>query len=547
MNTDYRTGTLQHALAHQAKKHPGRVALVWDDEEYTWEELFLESLAMAEALTDARVGAGQIVATWGTSAPFHVVSLCAAGMIEAIQMPLNPRWPVAFLREMAGKATLVISDGRLPAARCAGASRVLSWNARERSHPRTVTPPPSSVEGNSPVTVDFTRGRSKGVPRGVLLTHGMVLANAAATSEMLKLQSRDSVAFLFPAWQHPHELIGKGLVSGCTSVVVDFPYPRTILSVLRQHSPTWVVGSPRVLDGVLPFGDRVVESFKEVQGVLLVGDYARPRLVNRLVASGVKLLAGWGSAETAGVALAGPIAPETTDMCGTPCPGYEASVRSREGSKEGELLVRGEAVGLSYLDKRPVRGPEGWLPTGDLVRMAQDGTLRLAGRPGEAVPGESRPVSLTRLETTLARISGVADVAAVIPSARPEAVVVYVEPSEGWLSITPLTRRLQQFFGERLPDVVVVQALPRTPDGRVDKIALAAGEMPSMSIETIDKALLDLVNRRAALAAAHRGDENPLAADESVIQRMVGSNAGPLFDDSVREVFRCILDHCRRT
>jgi chorismate mutase len=127
-------------------------------------------------------------------------------------------------------------------------------------------------------------------------------------------------------------------------------------------------------------------------------------------------------------------------------------------------------------------------------------------------------------------------------------VAVYIEPEGTTISISQIIRKLRQFFGPVVPEICVVSSLPRSADGRIDKARLVAGEIPPMSLEAVDKAMLELLNRRALLSAeAPRGDESPLSADETVLQRMVGSNAGPLFDDSVREIFRCILDHSRRT
>lgn len=544
----YPSGTIHHALAVLARKRPKHAALQWDSDVFTWEELFLQTLAMSEALTEAGVRPGSTVAVWGTAAPFHVVSLCAAGMVEAVQMPLNPRWPRAFLREVSSRAAVLVTDGRLPVPKDIRVAKTLSWSSRERSHPRSEGPWPSTAAENSPVTIDFTRGGSGTQPRGALLTHAMVLSNASSTAQALGLGGSDSVACLFPAWQHPHELVGKGLVTGCSTVVVDFPYPRTILSLLSRHSPSWVIASPRVLEGVLPFGDRVIEALGGVTGILLVGDYAKPRLVTRLAAARLRVLNGWGSAETAGIALLGPITPETTDACGLPCPGYEASLRSSGSAKEGELLIRGEALSLTYLDRRPVRGAEGWFATGDLARLTPDGALRLIGRPGEAVQHEGRRVSLARLENGLARVPGVLEAAAIITPSDAAMPTIFIEHGDGALSVTSLVGRLRQFFGSALPEIHLVTALPRTSDGRIDKAALTSGTPPSMGIDAIDKALLDLINKRASLTVSSpRGDESPLSADEAVIQRMVGNNAGPLFDDAVREIFSCIIDHCRRT
>lgn len=550
MSKVHEPGTIQEALKARTEKWPDRPALIWESEILTWADLFSEAEGLATALLDSDITPGAKVATWGSSAPLHVVSLLACGFIESLHVPFNPRWPAPFLQDQLSGIALVITDGRLPALHPTRGIRTLSWRLGAHTASLSERPFSSEVAPHTPVTVDFSRGSPGSAPRGCLLTHRMILANALATAKAMELQRGERVAFLLPGWQHPHELIGKGLATGTVGLVLDFPYPRAALSALNVHHPNWVVTSPRVMDGLLPFGDRMKSAFRSTKKLLLVGDYPCPNLVSEVISiAGVEVFNGWASAETSGVALLGKIDPKASDRIGFPCPGYEASIKSATGSKEGELLLRGEGVALSYADKTPVTGTEGWFATGDIVRLAKDNGLRLLGRPGEAWLRAGRRVPLRHIESSLSRVPGVRETAALLGEEGSGEVSIYIEAGESPLSMSALARRLSQLFGTmEQPDVKLLPALPRQTDGRIDKAVLARGADTELDIEALDRAILALINRRATFASRRSKTEtSPLSVDEAIITRVIGHNAGPLYDDSVEEIFRCILDHCKRT
>lgn len=540
---------MHEKLMARARQRASGIALSWEHTSLTWRELLTEATGFAGVLRHADVGPGDLVAVWGNSAAFHAVSLLGCGIMEAVQMPLNPRWPITFLSDVVSKASVLITDGRLRWPKIATPTTIASWSGRPHRKPIDVDPLLSEANENTVVAVNWSRGSVGAVPKACLLTHKMIIANAASLAEVMELEPDHTVAHLIPGWQHPHELIGKGLVSGSSSLILDFPYPRTALSLLVRYGARWVVAAPRVMESILPFGERVRSAFHDVDAVLLFGDYPRPQTLGRLESlAGVRVFNGWGSAETSGIALLGRVSAKNADNCGTPCPGYEASVQSKSGSKEGELLVRGNGVAMRYLDKTPIVGAEGWFASGDLVRICKDNTLRVLGKPDEAVVRGGKRVPLSQIEAGIARVPGVGDVAAIPRSADGGTITLFVEPAEDTVELPALSRKVRQVFGEsEHPEVRFLFSMPRLPDGRVDKISLAEGRITDESLESLDRAILDLLNRRAAtIAARTSGDTRPLSEDEAVLRGVVGHNRGPLYDDSVEEIFRCILDHCRR-
>ena len=543
------SGTMHRELQIRARDSATDTVLCWDQTSLTWSALLDEAISFAGRLREAGVKPGDLVLVWGNSAALHVVSLLGCGIAETIQMPLNPRWQVSFIRGLLQQASIVVTDGRVQWPPGVPPPMTLSWPDKQKRRTGGTSSFVSEATENTVVAVNWSRGSAGAPPKGCLLTHKMILANAISLGRVMELEPHHTVAHLVPGWQHPHELIGKSLVTGSRSVIVDFPYPRTALSLLGRYGARWVVTAPRVMDSLLPFGDRVRSTFRDVDAVLLVGDFARPHTIEKLEnLAGVRVFNGWGSAETSGVALIGEVSAKNADNCGTPCPGYEASVQSKSGGREGELLIKGHGVALRYLDKTPVVGARDWFASGDLVRICKDGTLRILGRPDEAVVRGGKRVPLSHIETGIARVPGIGDVAAIMGPTEQGTVTIFIEPAEETVELMALSRKVLQIFGESAqPEVRFVFSLPRLPDGRVDKISLAAGRTTDVSVEALDRALIDLVNRRAMITDVHPSrDMRPLSEDEAVLRSVVGHNRGPLYDDSVEEIFRCILDHCRR-
>jgi fatty-acyl-CoA synthase len=149
-----------------------------------------------------------------------------------------------------------------------------------------------------------------------------------------------------------------------------------------------------------------------------------------------------------------------------------------DGTAAGELLVRGPWVATSYyLDEAPERFVDGWLRTGDVATIDPDGRLHVVDRTKDLIKSGGEWISSLALEAALLEAPGVADVAVVaVPherwQERPVAVVVADGTVDQAAVLASLEGRVPRWW--RPDRVEVVDALPRTSVGKVDKRRLRA-------------------------------------------------------------------------
>jgi len=194
-----------------------------------------------------------------------------------------------------------------------------------------------------------------------------------------------------------------------------------------------------------------------------------------------RLLEGYGAIEAGLVTLDQPLKERRTGTVGLPLPGTETRIVDLAGGAPappgaiGELLVRGPQVMLGYADEpAPQRGAsmgvdgEGWLHTGDLARLDDDGYVQVLGRRQDLWrAGDGALVIARDVEEAIIELPEVREVAVVARGGQP---VAYVGLHAGE---TVAAEVLLDFCRRRLPashvprQVVFVEGLPRNFMGQV--------------------------------------------------------------------------------
>ena len=313
-------------------------------------------------------------------------------------------------------------------------------------------PDPPPPTGRDPGFLVFTSGTS-GTAKPVRLSWGNWAASAAASMAHLG-HDADDVWFLgMPL----HHVAGLGIVlrsayaGGSVRLLARFE-PAPYAAVLRQVTMASVV--PTMLNRVLEADSG---PYSGLRAVLVGGGPIPEGLLERAEEAGIPVLPTYGMTETCGqVATLRPGAPLLRRA--HPLPGVEIRV------DDGRIALKGGMISDAVTDD------DGWLVTGDLGELDDEGAVRILGRVDDMIISGGEKVSPAAVEAALAALPGV-DEAVVfgIPSAKwgMEVAAVYTgsAPSEQIAAQLPLPPHA------RPKQIRRVEVIPRTPLGKPDRKA----------------------------------------------------------------------------
>jgi O-succinylbenzoic acid--CoA ligase len=320
-----------------------------------------------------------------------------------------------------------------------------------------------------PAVTLLTSGTS-GVPESVTLSFGNLKANAEGSRLRLGLLPEDRwLASLSLA-----HVGGVALAARCaflgSALVLRGPFHAQAFREL-------VEGGEISHASLVP---TMFHHFLEVWGnrpsprtlrCLLIGGAPTPvPLLERGLALGFPLSLTYGLTEaTSQVATAPPsLVPEKPGTVGRPLPGVGVEL-----APDGEILVRGPTVAAGKA------GEDGWLRTGDLGRLDGEGDLWVTGRKSHRIISGGVNVDPAEVEAALRTLPGVQDAAVVgVPDPEwGEKVVALVVPGKGSLVVEGELERVirEALSPPKRPRLVrVVAALPRNPNGKVDRQGVLA-------------------------------------------------------------------------
>lgn len=486
-----------------ALRHPDRVAICLGTRRVTYRELLAEIDRIARAVVGARGPHSEPVALLLGDDVAMVATIFAVLRAGKFFVPLDPAQPDAratLVLEDAGAALLVTDSHHLARARSLAANGVdvLNIDTLEHAPPGD---PPAAVSPDAPAYILYTSG-STGRPKGVLQGHRNILHNTFVHTNALRISPRDRLtllssrgtgqamtgifsALLNGAALHPFDLREKGLTGLAAWLVEDeITVYHSSATVFRELADTvhGEIGtsSLRVVKlGSEPVSRKDVERFKErfPRGCIFVNALSSTEtgtICQNLFEHGAR--------------IEGDVVP-----VGHPVPDVEVRLADDEGKpvaagEIGEICVRSRYLALGYWNN-PDLTKEVFIPdrddpsvrvfhTGDLGRIAPDGALECLGRSDNRVKIRGNRVETAEVEGALLGVDAVKQVAVVErdDGRGGKRLVAFVVLSQG--APAPGMRALREFLGARLPRHMVpsafvfLDALPRTPGGKVDRKAL---------------------------------------------------------------------------
>jgi acyl-[acyl-carrier-protein]-phospholipid O-acyltransferase/long-chain-fatty-acid--[acyl-carrier-protein] ligase len=335
---------------------------------------------------------------------------------------------------------------------------------------------------DDPAAILFTSG-SEGVPKGVVLSHRNMLANAAQAAARIDFGRRDTVFNVLPVF-HSFGLT-VGLVLPLMSGVRIYLYPsplhyRTVPELIYASNATILFGTDTFLNGYARAAHAY--DFRSLRYILAgaepVKETTRRTYMEKF---GLRILEGYGVTETAPVLAINTPMFNRFGTVGRLMPGVEARLDPVPGVEEGgRLYVRGPNVMLGYLRTENPGvleiPPEGWHDTGDIVTIDAQGFVTIKGRAKRFAKIAGEMVSLSAVEALAADLwPDALSAAASEPDARKGERLVLITDKRG------ATRADFQSFAKRrnaadlmVPaEVLVVDKVPVLGSGKLDYVGVS--------------------------------------------------------------------------
>jgi acyl-[acyl-carrier-protein]-phospholipid O-acyltransferase/long-chain-fatty-acid--[acyl-carrier-protein] ligase len=334
---------------------------------------------------------------------------------------------------------------------------------------------------DDPAAILFTSG-SEGTPKGVVLSHRNMLANAAQAEARIDFGRRDKVFNVLPLF-HSFGLT-VGLILPLVSGVPVYLYPsplhyRIVPEMIYGTNATILFGTDTFLAGYArsahPYDFRSLRYV--LAGAEPVKETTRRTYMEKF---GLRILEGYGVTETApALALNTPMFNKFGTV-GRLLPGMEARLEPVPGiDLGGRLHVRGPNVMLGYLrTENPgvlERPPEGWHDTGDIVTIDADGFIAIKGRAKRFAKIGGEMISLAAVEALASELwpdapSG----CATAPDARKGERIILVTTRRDATRAAFLAFAKSRGAPELMTpsEVLVIEKMPLLGSGKIDNLAL---------------------------------------------------------------------------
>jgi long-chain acyl-CoA synthetase len=479
--------------------HPdGHPAIIDHDRTVTYGELRSQVARARGGLAALGVGRDDRVAIIAANGvPFVVTYLAALGLGAAV-VPLNPGSPPAELSDelaVVAPMAVVVDAGAArawvgvdaPAVRhvvtvAAGAIvGATSWDDLLAAEP---VDDAIDVAPEHLAVLMFTSGTA-GAPRAAMLTHGNLLANQRQVLAVPGTVRADDVVYGVLPLYHIFGLnvsLGLTLAVGGTLVLEDQFDPARAVETIRRCAVTAVPGVPSMWAAIAELPDAPADAFASVRrgssGAARLPLAVAERVEERF---GLALSEGYGLTEAAPIVTTSAGLEARFGSVGRVLEGIELRVVDDDGEDvlvgdAGEIWIRGDNVFVGYLDDPEatarVLDADGWLHTGDIALITEEGWLYLVDRAKDLVIVSGFNVYPAEVEEVLAAHPGVAEVGvAGVPDDRTgEAVKAYVvlEPGATLAPEALIEHARDHLARYKCPSAVAfVDRLPRNAAGKL--------------------------------------------------------------------------------
>ncbi|MFQ5661100.1 MAG: AMP-binding protein [Gammaproteobacteria bacterium] len=492
-----------HMLLDAAEQSPDHEALVQGRERLNYSEYLRCVIGFAGELKELGATGERVALIMGNSTDI-CIAMFAIHMARAQAVPLNPVYtenesytmledaePVIIIYDWCNKEKVekLARDLRIANLICIGGRygrRLTIW--RNQSE---LTPPQELSQPEDLATLQFTGGTT-GRAKGANLTHAAITTNISQCFSLLPLRlDTERMLCVMPLFHCYAVAICLHNMVNCRGTLVILPryHPEDVLKVFVKEKITLFGGSPTLFSGLMNHEEFANTDFSNLRFSYSGSAPLPEELLRRWEqTTNTPVVEGYGQSESGPVISFNPLAgPRKPVSVGVAIPqteieivDLESGTRTLPVGKKGEIRIRGPQIMSGYRNRPQETAQalrDGWLYTGDIGELDNEGYLYIRGRKKEMIIVSGYNVYPREVEEILHLHPAIKE-AAVVGKAdeyRGELPVAFVVCQEG--STLP-KQELIDYCSENLApykipaEIHYLSDLPKTSVGKIDKIKL---------------------------------------------------------------------------
>ncbi len=483
-------------LVESAKQLPDKIALIYQDKRFTYSELDRLSGIFAVKLIEKGLQNGERVALFLENSPEYLISffgiLKAGGVVVPLNTQLVPRELLVILSNCSPR--LVITDlahqgtlkGLLGPESIVIIDTAKLLLANKTKNLADIT---RQQDANQLAMIIYTSGTT-GEPKGVMLSHKNLNANADSIIEYLKLQSSDSIMVILPFhYSYGISLLTTHIKAGATLVIDNrFLYPNVILDIMEKEGVTGFAGVPSHYTILLRKSALRNYKLGKLRYVTQAGGAISSAMIKEFLAvfPEINFYVMYGQTEaTARLTYLNPnFLKEKLSSIGKAIPGVEIDILNEQGKSVkageiGEIVVSGDNIMLGYWNAPEETAKvlrNGKLFTGDLARKDEDGFIYFVSCKKEMIKSGANRISPFEIEEAISKMPGILECAAVgmQDEILGEAIKLFVTKDGEDISERDIMLFCKQNLASfRMPKKIeLVTTLPKTSTGKIKRAEL---------------------------------------------------------------------------
>ncbi|WP_338753066.1 long-chain-fatty-acid--CoA ligase [Bacillus sp. FJAT-52991] len=488
---------LDENLKKSVSRFPDRNAYIYGNEKVTYRELDQQVNRFATGLSARGIKKGDGVALLLGNSPEFLIAYYGILRLGAFAIPINPSFTQGeisyILHNSQAKVIVAHVSSESKLSEVKGQLENLELVIYTDAKDQECTWDDLMATGNSVyenpyidqedlAVILYTSGTT-GKPKGAMLSHRNLASNADSISELIELHDKDCVVAVLPMFHVFCMTISLNgpIACGATILIIPRFSPLNVVNTIREHKATVFAGVPTMYNFIFQSPESTAEDFSSIRVCISGGASIPVELLRKFETKyNVSILEGYGLSETSPLVALNPLKGTCKPgSIGLDIPGVKTKVVNVDGQEVprgevGELVVKGPNVMTGYLGMPEATSAaliDGWLYTGDLATMDEEGYIYIVDRKKDMIIVGGYNVYPREVEEVLYEHPAIIEAAVIgVPDGEyGESVKAYVVVKDEQININDIIQFCQdKLVKYKLPRYVeFLNELPKNTTGKI--------------------------------------------------------------------------------